>query len=588
MKLAAALALLVSSTLYAQSPQVPHKIQFAGITLTIRDDARREIQKDVDMLTQSPKHFNVKVERAKTYFSIIEKVFEQERVPDDFKYLCIQESALISDAVSVSNAVGFWQFKDFTAIEMGLRVDKEIDERMNIEASSRAAAKYLKKNNFYFNNWVYALQAYQMGAGGVLNSVKDPESGSKHMEITSRTYWYVKKFLAHKIAYEEAVKGPGQIKVLPLVSQSKTSLPDLAKQFAVDEAELKAYNKWVKTDYIPGDRPYTVFIPTHGDNKQLNDAVAHATKPIEPATRVDAKPAVAKNETIYVNGILAMWAHSNETIPAFAKRARIDLSYFLKYNDLSISDQLITGNPYYLKKKKAKSPIAQHIAREDENLWSISQLYGVQLRKLKKYNNVASGKTRIKEGSVILLAGRKGTTPKIQMIEAPEVNPLETFDWGLHAGNKTSENRPVIVASDENNVQVSTSTDPSIVSEVSTDPTGKHIVGPGETLYSIGKRYNVGVMSIVEWNNLNLQEGIKVGQVLRITDSSANQQNQSLPEKPLTSEANEITYQVKSSDTLYSVARQFGVTIKALMDWNQKKDFSLTVGENLRILKTNN
>ena len=111
-------------TVAAQPPEVPHKMQFAGMTLTIRDDARREIQKDVNALTQSPKHHNIKVERAKTYFPIIEKVFAEENLPDDFKYLVLQESALIADAVSVSNAVGFWQFKDFTALEMGLRVDR--------------------------------------------------------------------------------------------------------------------------------------------------------------------------------------------------------------------------------------------------------------------------------------------------------------------------------------------------------------------------------------------------------------------------------------------------------------------------------
>src|SRR5690349_16332645 len=212
-KLTAALFTCLSTIAVAQSPQVPHKMQFAGMTLTIRDDARREIQEDVDLLTKSPKHLAIKAERAKTYFPIIEKIFEEERVPDDFKYLVLQESALISDAVSVSNAVGFWQFKDFTAIEMGLRVDREIDERMNIVSSSRAAARYFKKNNYYFNNWLYALQAYQMGAGGVLQSVKDYEGGAKHMEITSKTYWYVKKFLAHKLAYGDIVNGAGSIKI---------------------------------------------------------------------------------------------------------------------------------------------------------------------------------------------------------------------------------------------------------------------------------------------------------------------------------------------------------------------------------------
>src|SRR5690349_24969919 len=224
MRIFAALFFAVVFPAAAQKVEVPHKLDFAGITLVIRDDARREIQKDVDALTASPRHYQIKAERAKTYFPIIEKIFREEGVPEDFKYLVLQESALIPDAVSSSNAVGFWQFKDFTAIEMGLRVDKEVDERMNIVSSTRAAAKYLKKNNHYFNNWLYALQAYQMGAGGVLQSVKDHEAGTKHMEITSKTYWYVKKFLAHKVAYEEAVKGPGAMKVITLVNHQKKSM----------------------------------------------------------------------------------------------------------------------------------------------------------------------------------------------------------------------------------------------------------------------------------------------------------------------------------------------------------------------------
>ncbi|MFN8844722.1 MAG: lytic transglycosylase domain-containing protein, partial [Chryseotalea sp.] len=194
---------ILCSPLFAQPlavPEVPHKMNFAGITLTIRDDARREIQKDVDALMQSPRHFQIKVERAKAYFPIIEKIFAEENLPNDFKYLVLQESALIGDAVSVSNAVGFWQFKDFTAREVGLRVDDVVDERMNIASATRGAARYIKKNNYQFNNWIYALQAYQMGAGGVSRAVRDVESGVRHMTITSQTYWYVKKFLAHKIA----------------------------------------------------------------------------------------------------------------------------------------------------------------------------------------------------------------------------------------------------------------------------------------------------------------------------------------------------------------------------------------------------
>lgn len=577
MKFAAAVLTCFSFLAQAQTPQVPHKMQFAGITLTIRDDARREIQKDVDMLTRSPKHLNIKVERAKTYFPIIEKIFEEERVPDDFKYLVLQESALISDAVSVSNAVGFWQFKDFTAIEMGLRVDKEVDERMNIVSSSRAAAKYLKKNNYYFNNWVYALQAYQMGAGGVMKAVTDYESGAKHMEITSKTYWYVKKYLAHKVAYEHAVNGPGEVKMLTLVNQQKKSLSELAKEFALDEEELKAYNKWVRNNTIPGDRAYTVAIPSVGNNKGLANAVAKASKPGEQPVRIDAKPATAKEERLVVNGIPAMKAHGNETITAFAKRAGMDLSYFLKCNDLSISDRLIAGEYYYLKKKKARASVPQHVVMKEDNLWSISHRYGVQLQKLKKYNAVAE----VREGMIVFLAG-KGTSPKkFDVSETIQVDTESTFNWAVKPEVLQTSTTPVIVVAPEV-LQPERSTSPVDTTsqagtpEVVINPT-EHTVNAGETLYAISKKYKVGVMELVNWNNLNLETGIKTGQVLRLQPQEEVERNENTPQ--------ELVHLVKASDTLHSVARQYGVTIKELMEWNQKKDFSLSVGENLKILK---
>jgi membrane-bound lytic murein transglycosylase D len=46
-----------------------------------------------------------------------------------------------------------------------------------------------------------------------------------------------------------------------------------------------------------------------------------------------------------------------------------------------------------------------------------------------------------------------------------------------------------------------------------------------------------------------------------------------------------IYHEVKSTDTLYSISRNYEVTIKELMEWNNKKDFNLTVGEKLRIIR---
>lgn len=604
MKIFLALFFATAYTVAAQTPQVPNKMQFAGMTLIIRDDARREIQKDVNALTQSPRHHMIKVERARTYFPIIEKVFEDERVPDDFKYLVLQESALIADAVSVSNAVGFWQFKDFTALEMGLRVDKEIDERLNIVSSTRAAARYIKKNNFYFNNWIYALQAYQMGAGGVLKSVKENQHGLKHMEITSSTYWYIKKYLAHKIAFEEAVKGVGQIQVLSYENRNKQLLADIAKEVSVDENELKLYNKWAKTGAIPNDRMYTVLIPV-GDAKDITlpaAAIATASGQVSEGLKGSAATASSRGGRIKINGIAAIKANSGETPAQLASRAGIDLSRFLKWNDISISDRIEPELYYLLGKKRVRGSESYHKVSSGENLWKISQQYGVQVKKLKRYNHITSDK-ELTPGTTLWLSASKpkNSDKEIASTDVIQVDNTKSFSWTVNPdqAEATASGTPIVVDTPVVNVapkaqertdsleniqdeSLSSTTQDSVeqqnVELIVRDDKKEHIVQAGETLYGIATQYKLGVMDLVNWNNLNVQDGIRPGQVIKLSESQPIAINQ----KPSIVHS-EIEHVVKSTDTLYSVARKYNVTIKELMEWNDKKDFTLSVGEKLKI-----
>ena len=599
----------------AQPPQVPHKMEFAGITLTIRDDARREIQKDVDALTQSPKHYAIKAERAKTYFPIIEKVFREEQLPDDFKYLALQESALIADAVSTSNAVGFWQFKDFTAIEMGLRVDREIDERLNIVASSRAAARYIKKNNTFFNNWIYALQAYQMGAGGVLKTVKESHSGETHMEITSRTYWYVKKFLAHKIAYEPGVSGKGQTEVLVYENRNGKSISALAKEIAVDETELRTYNQWTKSGHVPNDKTYMVLIPVAGSrNNEMLSAIAVRDNRLDPKSNSSSYSAIASVKK-KINGVQTIQALAGEDAARLALRGGVEVSKFLKWNDLSAGQSLVAGNFYFLSKKRARASENFHKVMPGENLWIVSQRYGVKLKKLQKYNRLSSGED-VSPGTMLWLASTRPKTAVVQdaIQNAVAVDSNETFNWsadsGAHAVVENKDTLVVVLASVESGVaeemgnteitpevtqpdslkilqesvvdEAAASAEVTTLQSIKVDPpkalATRHTVQAGETLYAIAKMYQIGVMDLVSWNKLDLQQGIKPGQVLKLSEDQIID-SPAIAQKP----SKEVFHEVKSSDTLYSIARQYGVTIKELMDWNAKKDFSLAVGEKLKI-----
>ncbi len=577
---AVVLILLGVTVSHAQTPEVPHKMRFADLTLTIRDDARREIQKDVDAMTKSPKYFGIKVERAKTYFPLIEKIFAEERLPDDFKYLALQESALVSDAVSVSNAVGFWQFKDYTAMEMGMRVDDQIDERMNIISSSRGAAKYLKQNNYMFNNWLFALQAYQMGAGGVQRLVGDKHNGEKHMEITSETYWYVKKFIAHKVAFEDAVKGDPLVKVQVYELKEIKNLSDLASELGMEEAQLKESNKWVKSATIPNDRPYSLLVPNGKSIPGFNTlVVATATNPFD-------KPASNEIKTIKkeINGVAAIQALPNESITAFAIRAHVSESDFLKFNDISTEHTLKPGDFYFVQKKKTKSAALTHTLADGEDLWAVSQRFGVVLKKLQKFNR-PSHDQELKHGEIVWLNSKKPLTePVEEKLEATveKSSESEFFDWEINpasSNSNTESKRPTAAAEilKANDLIVDQGED------VEERP-GIHRVAKGESWYSISMKYQVSINELVEWNNLAVTSGLHPGQEIRTAKPSTPIKYQ--PEAKPTIDKSEAwaVHEVKAGDTLHSVARQYNVTIKEIMDWNSKANLSLTLGERLKIL----
>jgi membrane-bound lytic murein transglycosylase D len=594
---------------HAQSPHVPHKIQFAGMTLTLRDDARREIQADVDALTRSPRHFNIKVQRARTYFPIIEKVFTEENLPDDFKYLVLQESALIPDAVSVSQAVGFWQFKDFTAEEMGLRVDRHIDERMNIVSSTRAAARYLKKNNYYFNNWLYALQAYQMGVGGAMKAVGEGKPGAKHMDITSKTYWYVKKFLAHKIAFEGAVEGAGDVTLAVLPSEGHRSLKEVARAASIPEEELLAYNKWVRNGNIPDDKAYTIVVPVNANTRDfLLAANADIPQPgrVAIATRSAKKttqPEPASESLAAINGVPVIAARQGESAAALAKRAGLSLSKFLRYNDLKKGQRLIAGAYYFTEKKRGRGEEDYHKVKDGETLWAVSQRHGIRLNRLLRLNRMDRD-DKLADGTILYLTSRKPADNRYVEEDVVEVDRGSLFAWSIDPPETVSSassrvesapgtkvervSTPAVQESadpasrttDEAASRITVDTEESTTysSESVTTSAGeeKHEVRAGETLYAISRQYQVSVDDLVRWNNLDVNDALKPGQVLVVKGEPSTVQGTE-------SASGTIIHEVRPADTLYSVARKYGVSIRELMEWNGKTDFNISVGEKLKV-----
>ncbi|AWW29857.1 lytic transglycosylase [Echinicola strongylocentroti] len=497
---------------YAQAPRVPQTIRFADMTLELNGQAQRDIQLDVDALHRNPSYFKTKMERVDLYMPVIEHVLREQGVPDDLKYLVIQESGLIPDAVSTSNAVGFWQFKKGTAHEVFLQVDNHIDERKNIVASTKGAAIYLKKNNSKFDNWACAMVAYQMGLGGAQNYFGSQYNGDKTMKITRNTHWYFKKYLAHKIAFENQMGKFVSNQHLEVVEvQGPATLSQLAKNLNVSESHLEAYNKWVSRKKIPGGKTYSLtYLATGAPSYQpvltsSNTITAPTSVPNAVEINHVGYPKITGKQSqpfeknqIRINGIKGIIAAVSTTSEDFAERIGIRDGKFRRVNDLSKSDPVVKGHYYYTKRKKGKAKTPSHVVRRGETLWEISQAYGIRLHSLKAKNRLYKDED-LKEGMVLKLQKYRRRNEPFEYRQAKPSVPKKQTNTPppLPSSTETTEKIPI-----EQPV-----------------PSQKHLthkVVKGETLYAIAKKYRVTVSEIQQWNNMANQSVIHVGQELII------------------------------------------------------------------------
>ena len=101
------------------------------------------------------------------YEPMIRAMMKAGGVPEDMYYLALVESGFNPHAYSRAAAVGMWQFMSSTARDMGLRVDRWVDERRDPVRSTTAAAHFIRGLRDQFGSVYLAAAAYNGGPGRV-------------------------------------------------------------------------------------------------------------------------------------------------------------------------------------------------------------------------------------------------------------------------------------------------------------------------------------------------------------------------------------------------------------------------------------
>lgn len=126
------------------------------------------------------------LKRTENYFPLIDRIFTENNLPTDLKYLTIVESALQLDAKSYVGAAGIWQLMPATARILKLRVDAKVDQRLDPVLATQAAALYFKNLYAMFNDWSLVIAAYNCGE----YKVKDLLESSKATDFGELKSFY--------------------------------------------------------------------------------------------------------------------------------------------------------------------------------------------------------------------------------------------------------------------------------------------------------------------------------------------------------------------------------------------------------------
>lgn len=269
--------LVLSVNAQVSLPEIPNELSFSGEPVPLHDPSVRE-RLERELVINVHKHAStiLILKESGRWKAYLQAMLDSAKVPKDFFYLAVIESELDPVSRSSAGATGFWHFTVTSAKEYGLEISDYVDERRDVEKSTKAAGEYFKRAYNKYGSWTLAAAAFNRGSTGIQNALNGQYTKDYYqLYLNEETARYVFRILALKLIIEDPDKygyrlsssdyyQPVDYKTI-IISESIQDLPQFAKSLGVSYQTLKEHNPWIQnTDYklvLKEGKKYKLRIP---------------------------------------------------------------------------------------------------------------------------------------------------------------------------------------------------------------------------------------------------------------------------------------------------------------------------------------
>jgi soluble lytic murein transglycosylase-like protein len=259
----------------APAPAAPRvAVATVGVASTYKVQQNDTVQRFLDQFQTGYRRAVVErwLTRSGRFLPMILEVFKQKGLPEELVFTAMIESGFDPVAVSRAGAKGLWQFMAPTARQYGLRVDRWLDERLDPEKSTVAAANYLRDLYTIFGSWELVQAAYNAGEMKVIRAIKgtgtrDFWSLTNSRLLRDETKNYVPAIHAVTLISQEpeqygfAVTPDEPLSYERITVPKGTSLKHVAALSGISLEELVRLNSELRMKQTPPDSPYHLKVP---------------------------------------------------------------------------------------------------------------------------------------------------------------------------------------------------------------------------------------------------------------------------------------------------------------------------------------